>query len=106
MSRSRQYQRLLNAHRWKQVRARKLQQNPLCERCAAEGYTTAAVDVHNILPLEVARTDEEMVKRCYEFANLKSLCVPYHAMSVYIKNNVAIQGLRTNVEQTKNYNAG
>lgn len=86
MSRNRQYQQLLNARRWKELRAWKLQQCPLCERCREEGeaagikggYITAAVDVHHIVPVETAKTLQDMERLCYDPRNLKALCIPCH----------------------------
>ena len=78
MSRNKDYQRLLNTKRWKELRAWKLQQNPLCEMCQAEGYVRAAVDVHHIRPVESAHSVSEMEQLCYDPGNLMSLCIPCH----------------------------
>ena len=79
MSRSRDYQKLLNSKRWKTLRAWKLQQNPLCELCEAEGYIRSAVDVHHKVPVESARTPEEMSRLCFNPNNLQALCISCHA---------------------------
>ena len=50
MSRNKDYQRLLNSKRWKELRQWKLQQNPLCEICRAKGLVRSAIDVHHIDP--------------------------------------------------------
>lgn len=78
MSRNKDYQRLLNTKRWKELRAWKLQQNPLCEMCQAEGYVRAAVDVHHIRPVESAHSVSEMEQLCYDPGNLMALCIPCH----------------------------
>ena len=79
MSRNKDYQRLLNTKKWKELRAWKLQQNPLCEMCQAEGYVRAAVDVHHIIPVESAHTLQEMEQLCYDIkGNTMSLCIPCH----------------------------
>lgn len=79
MSRNKDYQRLLNTKRWKELRAWKLQQNPLCEMCQAEGYVRAAVDVHHIRPVESAHSVSEMEQLCYDIkGNTMSLCIPCH----------------------------
>lgn len=78
MSRNKDYQRLLNSKRWKELRAWKLQQNPLCEMCQAEGYVRAAVDVHHIIPVESAHTLQEMEQLAFDPSNLKALCIPCH----------------------------
>ena len=78
MSRNKEYQRLLNSKRWKELRAWKLQQNPLCELCQAEGYVTSAIDIHHKTPVESARTPQEMEALCFNPSNLQSLCIPCH----------------------------
>lgn len=78
MSRNKDYQRLLNTKRWKELRVWKLQHNPLCEICKAEGYVRAAVDVHHIKPVESARTLMEMEQLCFDANNLQALCIPCH----------------------------
>ena len=72
------YQKLLNSKRWKEVRMRKLQKNPLCERCLEQGYYVSAIDVHHIIPVESARTVEEMEQLAYNENNLKALCISCH----------------------------
>ena len=78
MSRNKEYQRLLNSKRWKELREWKLQQNPLCELCQAEGYVTSAIDIHHKTPVESARTPQEMEALCFNPSNLQSLCIPCH----------------------------
>lgn len=81
MSRSPEYQKLLNSPEWKKLRAWKLSVNPLCELCQAEGYVRLAVDVHHKRPVEGASRligRDGMVERCYSRTNLQSLCVQCH----------------------------
>lgn len=79
MSRNKDYQKLLNSKRWKQLRIWKLEQNPLCEICEAEGYIRSAIDVHHKTPVESARTPQEMEYLCFNPANLQALCISCHA---------------------------
>lgn len=79
MSRNKDYQRLLNSKRWKQLRMWKLQQNPLCELCQAEGFVRSAIDVHHKIPVESARTPQEMEQLCFNPLNLQALCISCHA---------------------------
>ena len=79
MSRNKDYQRLLNSKRWKQLRLWKLQQNPLCELCQAEGFVRSAIDVHHKVPVESARTPQEMEQLCFNPSNLQALCISCHA---------------------------
>ena len=78
MSRSREYQKLLNSRRWKELRAWKLRTTPLCEQCKEEGFFRSAIDCHHIVPVESARTQEEMERICFDPANLRALCIPCH----------------------------
>lgn len=78
MSRSKDYQRLLNSKRWKELRAWKLNKNPLCELCQEEGYVRSAIDVHHKTPVESARTPQEMEQLCFTPANLQALCISCH----------------------------
>ena len=78
MSRNKDYQRLLNSKRWKELRAWKLNTQPLCELCEAEGYVRSAIDVHHIVPVESARSPLEMEALCYNPNNLQSLCISCH----------------------------
>ena len=79
MSRNKDYQRLLNSKRWKQLRQWKLQQNPLCELCEAEGFVRSAIDVHHKIPVESARTPQEMEQLCFTPSNLQALCISCHS---------------------------
>lgn len=78
MSRDKNYQKLLNSKRWKQLRMWKLAQNPLCEMCEAEGKVVAAIDVHHRDPVEECKSQAEMEARCFNPNNLVSLCIPCH----------------------------
>lgn len=79
MSRDKNYQRMLNSKQWRTLREWKLTRDPLCERCLADGFIRAAVDVHHIEPVEGCVTLEEMERRCFSLTNLQSLCISCHA---------------------------
>ena len=90
MSRDKRYQKLLNAKRWKEVKAFVRQRaNGLCERCRREGieagilpdgYITPGVDCHHKIPVESANPDipGEMERLAYDVNNIELLCVPCH----------------------------
>ncbi len=78
MSRSKDYQRLLNSKRWRELREWKLQQTPLCELCKAEGFVRSAIDIHHKIPVESARSLQEMEQLCFNPSNLQALCIPCH----------------------------
>ena len=87
MSRDKNYQRLLNSQRWREVKSLVWRRaNGLCERCIREGkaagvpdgYITPGVDCHHIKPVESGRTVMEMEQLCYNLANIELLCIPCH----------------------------
>lgn len=86
MSRSKEYQRLLNSKRWKVLRMQYLQAHPLCERCKQEGekagvkggWRRSAIDVHHIVPVESAHSQQEMERLTFDWSNLQALCIPCH----------------------------
>lgn len=70
---------IYNSQQWKILRARKLQAQPLCERCLKEGRYVSAHAVHHRVPIETARTYERMRCLAYDWSNLQSLCDKCHA---------------------------
>lgn len=95
MSRDPRYQKLLNSPKWARVKRIVWQRaEGLCERCkregqaegrrigdtdlARDGYVTPGVDCHHIRPVEGAKTEEGMRRRCYNVNNIELLCVPCH----------------------------
>lgn len=87
MSRDPRYQRLLNSKQWRELRIAYLREHPLCERCIREGkaagvpdgYITPAIDVHHRVPVETAKTLQEMERLAYDWNNLEALCIPCHS---------------------------
>ena len=76
---SKLYQHLMNSKRWKELRLKKLQANPLCERHLKEGKVVAATCVHHIVEVESGRTPGQCETLCYSWTNLMSLCRECHA---------------------------
>ena len=77
---------IYNSREWKELRRAKLKAQPLCEKCIADGeasgirggYIRSARCVHHIVPIETAKTMEEMKRLAYNPANLMSLCLECH----------------------------
>ncbi len=70
--------KIYGSKRWVKLRAVKFAMNPLCEKCAAEGRTTPAEDIHHIISF---MSTEDPVKRrwlAFDFDNLMSLCKRCH----------------------------
>ena len=59
---------------WRRLRANKLQIDPLCERCAAQGRTEAAREVHHRI------TIDEAPARRLDLSNLEALCIVCHRL--------------------------
>ncbi len=55
---------------WRRIRARKLQTDPLCERCLKNGRTTSATEVHHVTPRSLGGDHSP--------SNLMSICTPCH----------------------------
>ena len=86
MSRDPRYQKLLNSKRWMKVKRQVWQRaSGLCERCKRDGiaergapYITPGVDCHHKIPVESAKTEQEMERLAYEVNNIELLCIPCH----------------------------
>ena len=79
MSRDKHYQKLLNSKRWAEVKRFVWQRaGGLCERCRREGLIRAGVDCHHKVPVESARTEQEMERLAYDVGNIELLCIPCH----------------------------
>ena len=86
MSRDKRYQKLLNSKRWMKVKRQVWQRaEGLCERCKRDGiaergvpYITPGVDCHHKIPVESAKTEQEMERLAYDVNNIELLCIPCH----------------------------
>ena len=86
MSRDPRYQKLLNSKRWMKVKRQVWQRaEGLCERCKRDGiaergvpYITPGVDCHHKIPVESAKTEQEMERLAYDVNNIELLCIPCH----------------------------
>lgn len=80
-------QEIYNSREWKELRIQKLRANPLCEQCIKDGeaigipggYIRSATCVHHIVPIETAKTKDEMKRLAFDVNNLRSLCFACHA---------------------------
>ena len=71
---------IYNSREWKELRIAKLRStNGLCEECMKEGIVTAARCVHHVVPIETARTKDEMKRLAFDVNNLRALCYACHA---------------------------
>lgn len=65
--------RIRRSMAWQSCRRAKLERDPLCERCEAEGRSTFAAQVHHRIPL-AQRPD-----LAFDHGNLMSVCTRCHA---------------------------
>ena len=71
---------IYNSREWKELRIAKLRStNGLCEECLKEGIITSARCVHHVVPIETARTKDEMKRLAFDVNNLRALCFACHA---------------------------
>ena len=73
---------IYNSREWKELRIAKLRStNGLCEECLKNGIVTSARCVHHVVPIETARTKDEMKRLAVDcgLQGLKALCFACHA---------------------------
>jgi len=74
-----EHMRMLNDKRWMETkRVVWARAEGLCEWCKRDGYVTAGVDCHHLIPFESAKTQAEMERLCYDPNNCVLLCIPCH----------------------------
>ena len=78
MARDKDYNRLIHAAKWVNLRRMKLTSNPLCEDCLENGRITFASEVHHVKPVEDALTAADKEALMYDPHNLRSLCHACH----------------------------
>jgi len=78
MYRSSQYKKLINSQKWVKLRAQKLQETPLCERCQLAGIVTPGTEIHHIAPIDTGATPAEKKRLAYNPYNLQTLCHNCH----------------------------
>lgn len=69
---------MIHTGRWLRLRREVLTRHPLCARCEAEGYVTAATEVHHRVPVESAVNPGERERLMYDPKNLVPLCHRCH----------------------------
>lgn len=60
----------IRGRKLQEIRSRFLAKHPLCSRCSAQGFITAAVEVDHVIPLFKGGADEDQ--------NRQALCKPCH----------------------------
>ena len=71
---------IYNSREWKDLRIAKLRSTDgLCEECLKHNIVTSARCVHHVVPIETARTKDEMKRLAFDEHNLMALCFACHA---------------------------
>lgn len=78
MSKDVTYNRLIQSRRWLELRRKKINETPLCERCNEIGLIVPVAEIHHRRPCEEAQTPAEMERLMYDYSNLQSLCHDCH----------------------------
>ena len=78
MAKDANYIKLINTARWKRLRLKKLQAQPLCEYCKSKNKITPATEVHHVTPVESVTTLEQMEILMFDYNNLMSMCPECH----------------------------
>lgn len=89
MDKDNDYRRMIHTARWLRLRRAKLTQNPLCQRCQAEGRVRAATEVHHIKPVEDGLSLREKESLMFDPHNLMALC---HACHVAVHTEMGRSG--------------
>mgnify|MGYP003413256937 CR=1 FL=1 len=81
MSKDKNYNKLIQSRRWLELRRMKINDTPLCERCAEIGLVVPVAEIHHRRPCEDATTPAEMERLMFDYANLQSLCHDCHVQA-------------------------
>ena len=78
IKRTNEYRKLINSQKWAKLRAKKLQSDPICERCKLSGIITPGAEIHHITPIDTGATPAEKIRLAYNPYNLQTLCHSCH----------------------------
>lgn len=70
--------KIYQSQRWRTLRAVKISDQPLCERCLSMGKIEPAEDVHHIVSFMSTDDPVRQVALAYDYDNLMSLCKECH----------------------------
>lgn len=103
MSRNQKYRELINNQKWRKLRDKKIQMNPLCEECKKE----LATEVHHRIPLEYYSDRPDIMEElAYDINNLESVCHRCHKnihIKMLLNRNQKESVKKNNEEKTKSF---
>lgn len=70
--------KIYNSVRWRNLRALKMTNNPLCEICEANGKITPVDDVHHMISFMSVDDPVRRYHLAYDYDNLQSVCDECH----------------------------
>ncbi|MDR2057648.1 MAG: HNH endonuclease [Dysgonamonadaceae bacterium] len=102
------YIKLINTARWRRLRIKKLQAQPLCGCCKGKDKITPATEVHHVTPVESVTTIEQMEILMFDYNNLMSVCSECHneihaEMFSHTKENIKKANKRRTQRFINNY---
>ncbi len=71
--------KIYNSQRWRDLRAWKMTNDPLCEECDKKGRVTPTEDVHHEVSFMSTDDPVERNRLAYDYENLMSVCKECHA---------------------------
>lgn len=71
--------KMYNTQRWRDLRAWKMTNDPLCEECNKTNKVTAVEDVHHIISFMSTNDPIERSRLAFDYNNLMSICKECHA---------------------------
>ncbi len=71
--------KIYNTQRWRDLRAWKMTNDPLCEECSKNNKVTAVEDVHHIISFMSTNDPIERSRLAFDYNNLMSICKECHA---------------------------
>lgn len=102
MAKDSDYTRMIHSGRWQRLRRWKLNGHPLCERCAREGFVSAAEEVHHVRPVEWGATYADKERLMFDPGNLEALCRRCHVEAhTELGRSGRERARKVNAEQTK-----
>ena len=81
MSKDAAYTKMIQSKQWKELRHKKLNEQPLCEDCLAVDLYVPAREVHHVTPVETAIGRQEMERLMFNYGNLRALCHDCHVLA-------------------------
>lgn len=76
--RSNKWAKFYGSKMWRDLRAQKLQEQPLCERCLMHDIVRPATEVHHVCVYGSCPTEEEQWEWFLDYDNLMSVCHNCH----------------------------